>query len=286
MSGGPPLADPRTWVARITEGFAAAADGYDADGTEFFQRTGAWLVETARVPAEAWVLDVGCGKGAVSLPAARAVGLHGHVLGIDLALPMLDHARDRAQAAGLSNVSFREGDAADLKWPPDAFDVVLAANVIQFLPRTAQTIGRWRDLLRPGGLLGIAWTVAQEARWGPVLAAIDAHVPDGVPGFGAFMRRPPFASISAFEDTVTAGGFEQVATITREFTTIYTGLEQWWEVYQSQGPWAVSWRHIPADRLAQARQDAFTVLEDLRGPDGTLSRSLTVAATTGRKAEH
>jgi hypothetical protein len=128
--------------------------------------------------------------------------------------------------------------------------------------------------------------VAQEARWVPVLAAIDAYVPDGVPGFGAFMRRPPFASIGAFEDLVTGCGFEQVTTVTREFTTSYADPEQWWEVYQSQGPWAVSWRHIPPARLAQARRDAFAVLEDLRGPDGTVSRSLTFACTTGRKAEH
>ena len=124
------------------------------DGTEFFQQTGAWLVETTRVPAEAWVLDVGCGKGAVALPAARAVGPQGHVLGIDLAAPMLAHARDRAQQARLSNVSFREGDAADLAWEPDTFDVVLGANVVQFLPRTAKTVTRWGEVLVPGGLLG------------------------------------------------------------------------------------------------------------------------------------
>jgi ubiquinone/menaquinone biosynthesis C-methylase UbiE len=286
VSGGPPLADPQTWVASITEGFAAAADRYDADGTEFFQQTGAWLVETAGIPNEAWVLDVGCGKGAVALPAAQAVGPNGHVLGIDLAAPMLAHARDRAQQAGLSNVSFREGDAANLAWEPDTFDVVLGANVVQFLPRTAQTVTRWREVLVPCGLLGIAWTVGQEARWAPVLAAIDAYAPDGVPGFGAFMRRPPFGSAGAFEDLVTGSGFEHVATVTRDFTTTYRNPEQWWQVYQSQGPWAVSWRHIPPARLAQARRDAFAVLEDLRGPDGTLSRSLTVACTTGRKAEH
>ena len=43
---------------------------------------------------------------------------------------------------------------------------------------------------------------------------------------------------------------------------------------------------FPPARLARARRDAFAALEDLRGPDGTLSRSLTIACTTGRKAEH
>ena len=285
-NGGLPLADPTAWVASISEGFAAVADGYDADRNEIFRQAGAWLAETAGLPGEAWVLDLGCGKGAASLPAARAVGPHGHVLGIDLAAPMLPHARDLARAAALPNVTFREGDAADPGWPPDSFDAVLAANVVQFLPRTAKAIGRWREVLVARGRLGIAWTVGQDPRWGPVLAAVDAYVPDGVPGFASFMRRPPFASIGAFEDLVTGCGFEHVTSAVREFTTGCRDPEQWWQGCQTQCPWAVSWRHIPADWLAQAKRDAFMVLEDLRGPDGALSHSLTLACTTGRKAAH
>ena len=67
-NGGLPLADPAAWVASISEGFAAVADGYDAGRNEIFRQAGAWLAETAGLPGEAWVLDLGCGKGAASLP--------------------------------------------------------------------------------------------------------------------------------------------------------------------------------------------------------------------------
>jgi len=113
MNADVPLAGPEAMKAQVAAGFAAAADGYDADGTEFFRQVGIWLVEAAEVPAGAWVLDVGCGKGAVSLPAAHATGPRGHVTGIDLAAPMLRHAAERARHAGLTNVSFVEGDAED-----------------------------------------------------------------------------------------------------------------------------------------------------------------------------
>jgi ubiquinone/menaquinone biosynthesis C-methylase UbiE len=175
-----PLAGPEALKAHVTEGFAAAAESYDVDGREFFGQVGHWLVEAAGVPAEAWVLDVGCGKGAVSIPAAQVVGPRGHVTGIDLAVPMLKQAKARAEAAGLANVTFEEGDAEDPGtcpgWPPDSFDVVLAGNVVQFLPRPADAAANWLRLLTPGGIMGAAWTVSQEARWGPA--------------FGAFMRRP------------------------------------------------------------------------------------------------
>jgi ubiquinone/menaquinone biosynthesis C-methylase UbiE len=282
-----PLAGPDALKTHVTEGFAAAAGGYDADGTEFFGQVGRWLVQAAQVPAEAWVLDVGCGKGAVSIPAAQAAGPRGHVTGIDLATPMLAYAQERARAAALANVTFAEGDAEDPGtypgWPPESFDVVLAGNVLQFLPRPVLAVLHWYALLMPGGIMGTAWTVGQEARWMPVIAAIDAYVPDGVPAFGAFMRRPPFDAIGAVDAMLTGTGYQQVTTTTRQVTVIYASPAHWWTAYQTQGPWALSWRHIPPDRLAQARRDALALLELICEPDGSLTRTLTFAFTTGRR---
>jgi ubiquinone/menaquinone biosynthesis C-methylase UbiE len=278
-----PLAGPQALKEQVVAGFASTAPAYDVDGREFFGTVGAELVETVGIPRGAWVLDVGCGKGAVSLPAARAAGPEGHVTGIDLAAPMLTHARERALAAGLSNVTFREGDAEAPQWGPDSFDVVTSANVLQFLPRPAQAVSRWRELLTPKGRLGVAWTSGQDPRWAPVIAAIDAHVPDGVPGFAAYMARPPFGEVAAFEQTLRDGGYTDVATVTRQITMAYNGPDQWWAAAQTQGPWALSWRHIPGDRLVQARWEAVRLLESLRAADGFISRTLIFAFTTARK---
>lgn len=288
MTARVPLAGPEEMKDYVAAGFAAAAEAYDADGTEFFQPVGQTLVEVAQIPAEAWVLDVGCGKGAVTIPAARAAGPKGHVTGIDLAAPMLACARDRARCAGLANVTFQEGDAEDPGtcpgWTPESFNVILAGNVIQFLPRPAHAVRHWLSLLMRGGTLGVAWTLAQDPRWAPVIAAIDAYVPDGVPAFGAFMRRPPFGDTEAFEHTLTEAGYLKVTTVTREIALPYASPEQWWATYQSQGPWALSWRHIPTRRVEEARRDAFAAMEPLRTADGSVTRTLTFAFTTGQKA--
>ena len=285
MNADVPLAGPEAMKAQVTAGFAAAADGYDADGTEFFRQVGIWLVEAAEVQAGAWVLDVGCGKGAVSLPAAHATGPGGHVTGIDLAAPMLRHAEERARDAGLTNVSFIEGDAEDPGWPAESFNVILAGNVLQFLPRPADAVWRWLSLLTPGGTLGLAWTVEQEPRWAPVIAAVDAYVPDGVPAFAAFMRRTPFHQIGAVEQMLIGAGYREVTTVTHDITVTYQTPEQWWASYQTQGPWAISWRHIPADRLPDARRDACMLLELIREPDGSVARTLTFAFTIGQKCK-
>ncbi len=59
---------------QVIAGFTQAAARYDTGGTEFFTAMGTRLVEQAQIGPGARVLDVGCGKGAVTLPAARLAG--------------------------------------------------------------------------------------------------------------------------------------------------------------------------------------------------------------------
>ena len=73
MSEQVPQTGPEV-TQRAAEGFAAAAEAYDSTGTEFFRRMGEHLVAQAGIAPGAIVLDIGCGKGAVTIPAARAAG--------------------------------------------------------------------------------------------------------------------------------------------------------------------------------------------------------------------
>ena len=143
------MSAPQTLPAAVKDqviaGFTQAASGYDEGGTEFFQQMGARLVDQAGVRPGAHVLDVGCGKGAVTLPAARLAGTAGRVHAIDLAAPMLQDAAARARASGLGNVTVTRGDAEDPPFPAGTFGVVLAGYVIQLLPRPAPRCGAgWR----------------------------------------------------------------------------------------------------------------------------------------------
>jgi len=262
--------------------FTEAVCGYDAGGTEFFGTMAEWLVARAGISVGATVLDLGCGKGAVTLAGARAAGPGVHVTGIDLAGPMLKHARAAARQARQRNVVFQPGDAEDPRpFGPATFDAIVAAYLIQFLPRPAHAAWKWRQLFKPGGVLSLTWGAAKDPRWAPVMAAVDAHVPDGMPGFEAFFRRPPFHDIAEVDQMLAGSGYEQVTTVAREVTTVYDTPEQWWTTCLSQAPGAVAWRHIPEDRLPAARHDAFTALDSVRDSDGKLVRVLTFACTSG-----
>lgn len=101
------------------------------------------------------IADLGCGTGTLSLILADA----GHsVVGVDFSPEMVRLAR--AKAAGRGDLRFVEGDAAQPPLEPASYDVVLCRHVLWALPDPTAALGRWVDLLVPGGRLLLV-----EGRW-------------------------------------------------------------------------------------------------------------------------
>lgn len=105
-------------------------------------------------PGERW-LDVATGTGAVARLAARAGA---DVTGLDLAPALIDTARRRAEEQGL-DVRFDVGDAENLPYDDESFDVVVSSIGIMFAPDHAAVARELARVCRPGGRLGLAnWT--------------------------------------------------------------------------------------------------------------------------------
>ena len=101
------------------------------------------------------VLDVACGSGNLAIPAARAGA---RVTGVDIATNLLEQARARAEADGLS-IRFDEGDAESLPYPDASFDVVVSMFGAMFAPRPEQVAAELVRVCRPGGRIAMAnWT--------------------------------------------------------------------------------------------------------------------------------
>ena len=102
------------------------------------------------------VVDVGSGAGMDALIAARAVGRHGAVVGVDMTPAMLDRAREAAAEASLPNVEFRHGLAESLPVRDGWADLVISNGVINLVP---DKLGAYREIarvLRPGGRVQVA----------------------------------------------------------------------------------------------------------------------------------
>ncbi|NOT63701.1 MAG: class I SAM-dependent methyltransferase, partial [Acidobacteria bacterium] len=103
------------------------------------------------------VLDVACGSGNLSLPAARAGA---DVAGLDIAPNLIETARQRAQAAGL-NIAFTEGAAEQMPYADASFDVVVTMFGAMFAPRPDVAAQALLRVVRPGGRIAMAnWTPA------------------------------------------------------------------------------------------------------------------------------
>jgi arsenite methyltransferase len=139
---------------RVVADFNAMAETYDA--LRFVQVCAHRLVELAALPPGAHVLDIATGTGWAAIAAAQHVGPTGRVLGVDLAPELLERARQKAAAAGLTQVEFREGDAERLDLGDQRFDVVLCASALFFIPDMLAALREWYRVLTPGGQVGFS----------------------------------------------------------------------------------------------------------------------------------
>ena len=98
------------------------------------------------------ILDVGSGSGDVAFLAAELVGAGGAVVGVDRAPAAIATARRRAEARSLRNVSFREGDPAELSFD-EPFDAIVGRYVLLFQADRARMLRRLSRSLRPGGII-------------------------------------------------------------------------------------------------------------------------------------
>jgi SAM-dependent methyltransferase len=133
---------------------------------------GEGLVERTGVSRDDVVLDVACGTGNATVPAARTGA---RATGLDLVPGLLDEARASAQAEGLV-VDWVEGDAEALPFADESYDVVLSTFGCMFAPRHRVTAAEIARVLRPGGRIGIcAWT--PDGTIGDFFKTIAAHMP-------------------------------------------------------------------------------------------------------------
>jgi ubiquinone/menaquinone biosynthesis C-methylase UbiE len=102
------------------------------------------------------VLDVGTGTGSLAVEFAR--GMPGvKVVGLDLSDVALQLARHNAQESGMSSrVSFKKGDAEDMPFEDNAFDVVISSNTLHLVGNPVRMLDEVCRVLEPKGMFFIS----------------------------------------------------------------------------------------------------------------------------------
>ena len=154
------------------------------------------LVDAVRAGSARRVLDVGCGTGATTLALARALGVDGRCVGVDISEPMLALARARAESAGVPAI-FVRADAETHAFEPGGCDMIVSRFGVMFFDDLVRAFTNLRRAGRAGaGLRLIVWrspaenpfmTTAERAA-APLLPEMPARRPDG-PGQFALADR-------------------------------------------------------------------------------------------------
>jgi ubiquinone/menaquinone biosynthesis C-methylase UbiE len=205
------------------------------DNLKFQKKPCERLVVHAGISKGERVLDVACGTGWATLDTARAVGPTGHVIGVDIAEKALSIAQEKADKAGLDNISFDQQDGHHLKFEDCVFDVVTCASAL--LPGALQ---EWRRVLRPGGRVAFSSFGPEFSRDSTMLRKTIAKYGTGSPNVGRLDTIEDCAS--HFVDS----GFGNIQTATEELGYYHPDLDAYWQEVMS------SMRRIPLDKLDPA----------------------------------
>jgi SAM-dependent methyltransferase len=131
------------------------------------------LCERVRVLPHHRVLDIATGTGNTALAAAHRNTRD--VTGIDFAATLIETARLRAGAEDI-DITFELGDAEELPYPDDSFDIVLSTFGVMFTPNHGKVADEVVRVCRPQGRIGLAnWT--PEGFVGNMLKTVGSHAP-------------------------------------------------------------------------------------------------------------
>ncbi len=110
------------------------------------------------------VLDIGCGTGTITRGIAEAVAPHGEVVGVDLNTMLIDDARRlHSDVVGLR---FETADIYNLQFH-DAFDIVHASRVLQWLAQPLDALRSMRQAAKPGGRVMVLDYNHEKIAWQP-----------------------------------------------------------------------------------------------------------------------
>ena len=140
-----------------------------------WQDAGQVLSEIGIVPGVT-MADIGCGDGFFSLPAAKMVGETGLIYALDESTEAIDSLKEKAAAAGLTNIRPMVADAEQAVLCRHCADVVLLANVLHDFGQPLKVLANAREMLKPGGILAdLDWKKEAQYMHGPPFSKRLSH---------------------------------------------------------------------------------------------------------------
>ncbi len=162
-------------------GWDRAASYYERSWSRQLAPAQDLLLKMAALKPGQRVLDIACGTGLVSFPAAAAVGASGEVVGTDISEAMVEACRRTATERGIANARFERMEAEKLSLPDVSFDVVLCALGMMYVTDFAGSIREMFRVTKPGGrAVSAVWGKRDRCGWAAIFSIVERRVQSDV----------------------------------------------------------------------------------------------------------
>jgi SAM-dependent methyltransferase len=237
---------------------------------EKISQAGEIVIERSGLEPGMDLLDVACGTGNATLPAAQAGA---RATGLDFSPDLLEIARERGSDA-MVEVEWVEGDAQELPFDDASFDRVISTFGHMFAPDHKRTAEEMLRVCRPGGTIAVAcWT--PEGAIGRMFRTVAELVPPP-PGTPAIL----WGTEEHQRELLGDGGLAQAAGAARGAAMTFDRHEIVWEdesvesyarfMLESFGP-LLNAREALAEREGELDEAFRTFLaRENQNEDGTL----------------
>lgn len=206
------------------------------------------------------VLDVACGTGLVTIPAAVAVGSNGKVVGTDLSDKMIAFIRKAAEQRGIRHGAFTQMDAEDLAFADASFNAALCCLGLMYVPDPLKAVQELYRVLRPGGrAVAAVWGQRDRCGWAGIFPVVDARVETDV--------CPLFFQLGThrlLQQTFEAAGFVDVVTERLPTILHYASAEAACGAAFAGGPVALAYARFDDATRAEAHAEYLVSIEPYR----------------------
>lgn len=107
------------------------------------------LVKTLRLPSEARILEVGCGRG-IALPVLDRLCAPRRLAGLDIEGELLTEAADHLRDHG-TEAELHRGDVRQMPFADESFDVIVDFGTLYHIARSQAALDEIARVLAPGG---------------------------------------------------------------------------------------------------------------------------------------
>lgn len=187
-------------------GWDKAAGFYEAFWQKQLYPAQKKLLELANIRKGDRIIDIACGTGLVSFPAAEQTGDKGFVMANDISDKMVETGTAIAKEKKLSNISFRRMDAEELQVEDNSYDIALCALGFMYFPDPLKAFKEMHRSLKPGGHAVVAvWGRRKNCGWAEVFEIVDKRVTSEV--------CPMFFNLGnegTLDQYMQAGGFKNI----------------------------------------------------------------------------